>query len=66
MTLTDAGRDLQPEGSRIAGEVACKTRLADDEVARLREAIQQLVAAMHDDSPLPSQDPASNGAVTTS
>lgn len=60
MRLTDAGRELQHEGSRIAAEVACKTRLSEAEIVALRGAVQQLVTAMHDDSPLPAQEPATS------
>jgi DNA-binding MarR family transcriptional regulator len=62
MSLTDAGRDLQHEGARIAGEVGCKTRLSDSEVAELRGTIQRLVVAMHDDSPLPTQETVGTGS----
>lgn len=64
MRLTDAGRDLQHEGRRIASEVACKTRLSDAEIVALRGAIQHLTAAMHDDSPLPTEQPVANGVGT--
>lgn len=63
MRLTEAGRALQEEGSRIAGDVACKTRLSDGEVAELRGALQQLVTAMHDDGAV-SAEPAMNGSGT--
>ncbi|MEH3156724.1 MAG: MarR family transcriptional regulator [Gordonia paraffinivorans] len=64
MRLTEAGRELQHEGSRIAGDVSCKTRLSDDEVAELRGALQQLVIAMHDDTPATAKQPAMNGSGT--
>ena len=60
MRLTDAGRDLEHEGGRIAGEVRCRTRLPEDELMKLRGAIMDLVTAMHDDSPVSTQEPATN------
>ncbi|GAA2063016.1 MarR family winged helix-turn-helix transcriptional regulator [Williamsia deligens] len=58
MRLTAAGRDLEFDGSRIAGAVACRTRLSTDAITELRSSIQQLTNAMHDDSPLPGAEPA--------
>jgi DNA-binding MarR family transcriptional regulator len=63
MRLTEAGRELQDEGARIAGEVRCRTRMPEDELMKLRGALMELVAAMHDDSPL-SAEPAMNGSAT--
>ncbi|MGZ8177226.1 MarR family winged helix-turn-helix transcriptional regulator [Williamsia sp. SKLECPSW1] len=62
MRLTDAGHELRHEGSRIAADVACRTKLSETEIAALRGAVQQLVVAMHDDDQLPSDEPAMNGA----
>lgn len=54
LRLTDAGRTLQHEGGRVAGEVRCRTRLAEEDIMQLRGTIMDLVATLHDDTAQPA------------